>query len=63
MTEISAYDQERLRHINHLMDSIHEHTGEIYEALVDREFLYLQKVAGKLIAELTDIKKSVENEI
>ena len=34
----SAYDMERIKHINFLMDSIHDQTTEIYEHLVDRDY-------------------------
>jgi hypothetical protein len=59
----SSYDKERLIHINHLMDTIHDSTNEIYEALVDRDFDSLQNTVGSLIAILKEISLSTENEV
>ena len=36
--EPSAYDKERIAHINFLMDVINDSASEIYESLVDRDF-------------------------
>lgn len=63
MTNPSAYDSERLNHINHLMDEINESTNDIYEQLVDREFDSLKVTLGKLISKLRDIQNSVEDEV
>ena len=61
--ESSAFDHERINHINHLMDSIHDSTSEIYECLVDREFPPLKIEVRKLIALLKDIELSIEDDI
>jgi hypothetical protein len=63
MTNPSAYDSERLNHINHLMDEINDDTNDIYEQLVDREFDSLKVTLGKLISKLRDIQNSVEDEV
>lgn len=63
MTKPSAYDNERLQHINHLMEEINDSTTEIYESLIDREFDELKVVISKLIARLKEIQNSVEDEI
>ena len=59
----SSYDEERLIHINTLMDTIHDSTNEIYESLVDRDFDSLQNTVGSLIAILKEISLSTENEV
>lgn len=59
----SAYDRERLVHINGLMDDIYEGTSEIYECLVDREFAELKVIIPNLISQLKDIQDSTQDEI
>jgi hypothetical protein len=59
----SAYDKERLNHINFLMDTIADSSNIIYECLVDREFEPLKKEIPNLISLLTEIQNSVEDEI
>jgi len=59
----SAYDKERLTHINLLMDNIHDCTAEIYESLVDREFNNLKLVIPNLISQLKEIQSSIEDDI
>jgi hypothetical protein len=63
MAKISAYDQERLKHINGVTDSIHDKTNEIHEGMVDREFPETIKTIDLLIEELNQIKKNLSNEI
>ena len=63
MTKISAYDLERLNHINHLMNEIHNSADEIYEHLADREFKELKVSLTKLISQLKNIEESIEDDI
>ena len=61
--KLSAYEQERLNHINFKMDAIHELSNDIYEMLVDRDFDALKIVLEELIYELKDIQISITDEI
>ena len=63
MTKPSAYDTERLKHINNLMDNIYESTTEVYERLVDREFKELEIVLNSLINQLIEVKHSIKDDI
>ena len=63
MQEPSSYEKERITHINHLMENIHDSTSQIYESLVDREFSVLKIECDKLISILKDISSSVEDDI
>jgi hypothetical protein len=60
---LSAYEKERLSHINNKMDEMYEHLDSIYELLVDREFDELNIVVNNLIEELNDIQISTTDEI
>jgi hypothetical protein len=61
--KLSAYDMERIKHINFLMDNINECTSDIYEQLVDREFDELNETIGILITQLIEIRNSLKDEI
>tara|TARA_B110000908_G_scaffold172585_1_gene241005 strand:- start:20111 stop:20302 length:192 start_codon:yes stop_codon:yes gene_type:complete len=63
MTDPSAYDKERIAHINYLMENIHDSTNEIYEALIDRDFKSLKQEIKTLQSLLKDISVSVEDDI
>lgn len=63
MSKPSAYDTERINHINHLMGELNDSTAEIYESLIDREFDELKVIIPKLITKLREIQNSVEDEI
>ena len=63
MTQPSAYDNERLKHINHLMDEINDSTSQIYEHLVDREYDELKVCISSLVNKLKEIQNSVEDEV
>jgi mevalonate kinase len=61
--ETSAYDRERITHINYLMDNIHDSTTQIYESLIDRDFDNLKEHINILQTILKDISISVEDDI
>ncbi len=61
--DISAYDKERIAHINFLMDQINDLSNEIYESLVDREYPEVKAQVSNLISLLRDISASVEDDI
>ncbi len=61
--ETSAYDRERITHINYLMDNIHDSTTQIYESLIDRDFENLKEHINILQTILKDISISLEDDI
>lgn len=63
MNKISAYEKERIKHINYLMDTIHEQTSDIYEGLVDRDFVQLEEALKSLSEIVDNIFKSTQDEI
>ncbi len=63
MAKLSAYDAERVKHINHLMKSINDSSDDIYENLVDRDFLETKKSLAKLISQLKSIEESIGDDI
>ena len=60
---ISHLDENRLKHINHLMDGIYEQSSGIYESLVDKDFNQAEQEINNLISTLNDIKCSFKDEI
>ena len=50
-----------INHINHLMKSINDSSDEIYENLVDRDFIETKKSLTKLISQLKSIEESIED--
>lgn len=63
MKKISAYDNERIKHINYLMDTIHEQSSEIYEGMIDRDFEQLNDGLDSMHDIINEIKKSISDEI
>jgi|TARA_R110001592_G_scaffold39265_2_gene129247 hypothetical protein len=63
MEDTSAYDKERITHINYLMDSIHDSSDIIYESLVDRDFPTLKTEINSLQSILKEISNSIEDDI
>ena len=62
MPELSGFDTERLTHINHVMEEIHDSCDSIYECLVDREFEELSTIITELISKLNDVDISVKDD-
>jgi len=59
----STIEQDRINHINCLMDTLHENTNLIYENLIDRSFTELSGVIDNQLTLLQDLKTSIENEL
>ena len=60
---INPLDEKRLKHINHLMDDIHDKSSEVYESLVDKDFNQAEQDINQLISTLNNIKSSFKDEI
>jgi predicted translin family RNA/ssDNA-binding protein len=60
---INPLDEKRLKHINHLMDNIHDQSSSVYESLVDRDFNQAEQDINQLISTLNNIKSSFKDEI
>jgi predicted translin family RNA/ssDNA-binding protein len=60
---INPLDEKRLKHINHLMDEIHDQSSSVYESLVDKDFNQAEQDINQLISTLNNIKSSFKDEI
>ncbi len=52
---INPLDEKRLKHINHLMDDIHDQSSSVYESLVDKDFNQAEQDIDQLILTLNNI--------
>ena len=59
---IRAIDNERMKHINFLMDDLHSSLNQVYEFLVDREFVELKNEIISLNNKLNKIIESIQDE-
>jgi len=59
---IKAIDNEKMKHINFLMDDLHSSLNQVYEFLVDREFVELKKEIISLNNKLNKIIESIQDE-
>ena len=62
MKEPLSIEQERINHINYLMEDLHDSTNNIYECLMDRDFISLCGVVSHQISRLEDLRNSIEDE-
>lgn len=59
---IRAIDNERMKHINFLMDDLHSSLNQVYEFLVDRDFVELKNEIISLNNKLNKIIESIQDE-
>jgi len=59
---LSAYEKERLVHINYKMNEMYGYLDSIYEHLVDRDFDDLKVATDELMEELKEIQISITDE-
>jgi hypothetical protein len=60
---IPSIENERLSHINHIMDELHDHMDSVYEHLVDREILECVEQLDSCLLKIKDLKQSLEDGI
>jgi hypothetical protein len=60
---ISPLEKKRIRNINYIMNDLHESVNNIYELLIDHEYVALKGEVSKITTKLKTITDSLENEI
>ena len=60
---ISPLEKKRIRNINYIMNDLHESVNNIYELLIDHEYVALKGEVSKITTQLKTITDSLENEI
>jgi hypothetical protein len=60
---ITPLEQKRIRNINYIMDDLHDSINNIYELLVDQQYVELKGEVSKMTSKLKTITDSLENEI
>jgi len=63
MSTKSNLHHTRIKHINLLMEGIHDSTNEIYESLIDREHNKARKEIKSLIKNLNGVLESLQDEL
>ena len=63
MSTKSNLHHTRIKHINLLMEGIHDSTNEIYESLIDREYKKARKEIKSLIKNLNGVLESLQDEL
>lgn len=61
--KITSTENERLKHINFLMDELHGSLNNIYEMLVDNEFEECSTEITSLIRQLRSILDSIKEDL
>ena len=57
--KLTAYQRERLKHINYMMDDLYDKLDSLYEEVADEEYTNAVEVIDALIQDLADIKESI----
>ena len=60
---ISSIDNERIKHINALMDDLYSHLPSIYESLIDKDIPQAQVYIKSLMNELKLLSDSMEDDL
>jgi hypothetical protein len=63
MSTKSNLHHTRIKHINLLMEGIHDSTNEVYESLIDREHKKARKEIKSLIKNLNGVLESLQDEL
>lgn len=57
--KLTAYQRERLKHINCMMNDLYDKLDYLYEEVADEEYINAVEVIDALIQDLADIKESI----
>jgi len=63
MARISAIDNERVKHVNFVMDELHTLNSDLYEALIDREDVETKTTIKKIMDKLRTVNESFEEDL
>lgn len=63
MPRISAIDNERVKHVNFVMEELHSLNAELYESLIDREDSQTKTTIKTIITKLKSIHESFEEDL
>ena len=61
--KLSAYEQQRIEHINYITNEIHSSTDELYESFMDKEYVQCKVQTRQLIRRCKEILESLDDEI
>ncbi len=62
MSGIPSIENQRIEHINMLMEEVYENASHIYESLVDRDFSNLREAIDAHVETLLYIRNSISDE-
>jgi len=63
MPKISAIDNERVKHINFVMEELNSLNADLYESLMDREDNQTKTTIKTIISKLKSIHESFEEDL
>lgn len=63
MAHIPSIERERVQNINYVMDDLHTSVNDIYEDMIDEEYIMLRTNVLGLIKKLKIILDSIEDDI
>lgn len=63
MVGISSIDAERMKHINYLMDGLHNRLTNLYEELADKEIDKAKTEVKSLIEDLKNLQDSLDDDL
>tara|TARA_R110002012_G_scaffold72696_1_gene185450 strand:+ start:1901 stop:2104 length:204 start_codon:yes stop_codon:yes gene_type:complete len=58
---LSVFEMQRIRYINKLMDRIHDQTNELYENLMDEEYISVKEDLKELRRIMEDVENSLQD--
>ena len=63
MSKISAIDNERVKHVNFVMEELYSLNADLYESLIDREDSQTKTTIKTIITKLKSIHESFEEDL
>ncbi len=63
MERLTLLENERVKHVNTITKELHDSCDEIYESLIDHDYIECKEITKKLILRLKSMIESMDDDL
>ncbi len=63
MEHLTSLENERIKHVNAIANELHDSCDEIYESLIDHDYIECKEITKKLILQLKSMIDSMDDDL
>ncbi len=63
MEHLTSLENERIKHVNAITNELHDSCDDIYESLIDHDYIECKEITKKLILQLKSMIDSMDDDL